>query len=418
MTQFAVELRDVVKRFPNPGGGEVIAVNQVTMQINNGEFFSLLGPSGCGKTTSLRMIAGFEWPTSGEVIIDGQAMGHTPPFLRPVNTVFQSYALFQHMTVEQNVAFGLEMEHASKSEINRRVGEALEMVQLGGLGKRSPRQLSGGQQQRVALARALALEPDVLLLDEPLGALDAKIRTELRRSLKAIQRQLGVAAILVTHDQEEAFDLADWIGVMSYGRLVEVGTPRDLYMHPQTEFVASFLGTANILLGQSEGERIRIGPHVFGLTKEATQFSTDGRVQVLFRPEDLALANSQEDLDCTPIGEGVVTNLGFNGPSERIRLELPSISGVRAIAPAVPFGGQNIMIEASRPPEQAAAFPLTVNDKAWVGIRRLHALSHPGLSFLVVTDGSLRSQSAINLGGYLAKMSHARMTLLGVGKYE
>jgi nucleotide-binding universal stress UspA family protein len=296
--------------------------------------------------------------------------------------------------------------------------ELLELVGLVGLGERMPKQLSGGQQQRVALARALALEPDVLLLDEPLGALDAKIRTELRRSLKAIQQQLGVATILVTHDQEEAFDLADRIGVMSYGRLIEVGTPRDLYMHPQTEFVASFLGTANILLGKNEKEHIQIGPHVFGLTREATKFNSDGRVQVLFRPEDVALACTKQELDCTPLGEGMVTSLGFNGPTERIRLEIPSIPGVRAIAPSVPFGSQNILIETTRPPEQAAAFPLSVNDKAWVGIRRLHALSHPGLNFLVVTDGSLRSQSALSLGGHLARMSHARMTLLGVGKDE
>jgi sulfate transport system ATP-binding protein len=205
---------------------------------------------------------------------------------------------------------------------------------------------------------------------------------------------------------------------MSYGRLIEVGTPRDLYMHPQTEFVASFLGTANILLGKHERERIQIGPHIFGLAKEATQFSTDGRVQVLFRPEDLALAGTKEELDCTPLGEGAVTSLGFNGPTERIRLELPTIPGVRAIAPVVPFGSQNIAIEVTRPPEQAAAFPLCVNDKAWVGIRRLHALSHPGLNFLVVTDGSLRSQSALSLGGYLARMSHARLTLLGIGEDE
>ena len=409
----SILLENVSKRYDQQA-----VVNNVSLEIKDGEFFVLLGSTGSGKTTVLNIIAGLVAADEGRVLLHGREVTILPTQKRKVGFVFQSYALFEYMTVAENIEFGLQIRKVSKKERQVKRHELLELVGLVGLSERMPRQLSGGQQQRVALARALALEPDVLLLDEPLGALDAKIRTELRRSLKAIQRQLGVAAILVTHDQEEAFDLADRIGVMSYGRLVEVGTPRDLYMHPQTEFVASFLGTANILLGQTEGERIRIGPHVFGLTKEATQFSTDGRVQVLFRPEDLALANSQEGLDCTPIGEGVVTNLGFNGPSERIRLELPSISGVRAIAPAVPFGGQNIMIEASRPPEQAAAFPLTVNDKAWVGIRRLHALSHPGLSFLVVTDGSLRSQSAINLGGYLAKMSHARMTLLGVGKYE
>jgi ABC-type sugar transport system ATPase subunit/nucleotide-binding universal stress UspA family protein len=322
------------------------------------------------------------------------------------------------MTVAENIEFGLQIRKVPQKERQIKRDELLDLVGLVGLSDRMPKQLSGGQQQRVALARALALEPDVLLLDEPLGALDAKIRTELRRSLKAIQKQLGVAAILVTHDQDEAFDLADRIGVMSYGRLVEVGTPRDLYLHPQTEFVASFLGTANILLGQTEEEQIQIGPHVFELTKEATRFSSDGRVQVVFRPEDIALASSKEDLDCPALGEGTVTTIGFNGPSERIRLELPAIPGVRAIAPAVPFGSQSITIDASRPPEQASAFPLSANDKAWVGIRRLHALSHPGLSFLVVTDGSLRSQSAISAGSYLAQMAHARMTLLGVGKDE
>jgi nucleotide-binding universal stress UspA family protein len=205
---------------------------------------------------------------------------------------------------------------------------------------------------------------------------------------------------------------------MSYGRLVEVGTPRELYLHPQTEFVASFLGTANILLGQTKGEQIQVGSHIFGFAKDATRLSTDGRVQVLFRPEDIALANCNEDLDCNTLGEGVVTSLGFNGPSERVRLELSPIPGVRAIAPVVPFGSQKILIEATRPPDQAAAHPLSVNDKTWVGIRRLHALLHPGLTFLVVTDGSLRSQSALSLGGYLARMSHARLTLLGVGKDE
>ena len=409
----SIVLEGVNKRY-----GQQTVVNNVSLEIKDGEFFVLLGSSGSGKTTVLNIIAGLVSADEGRVLLHGRDVTTLPTQKRNVGFVFQNYALFEYMNVGENIEFGLQIRKVPKKERQNKRDELLELVGLVGLADRMPRQLSGGQQQRVALARALALEPDVLLLDEPLGALDAKIRTDLRRSLKAIQRQLGVAAILVTHDQEEAFDLADRIGVMSYGRLVEIGTPRDLYMHPQTEFVASFLGTANILVGQTEGERIQIGPHVFGLTKEAARFSTDGRVQVLFRPEDLALANNKADLDCTPLGEGVVTSLGFNGPSERIRLELPSILGVRAIAPAVPFGSQNIVIEASRPPEQAAAFPLTVNDKAWVGIRRLHALSHPGLSYLVVTDGSLRSQSAISQGGYLARMSHARMTLLGVGKDE
>ncbi|MDQ2691939.1 MAG: ATP-binding cassette domain-containing protein [Chloroflexota bacterium] len=407
----SILLENVCKRY-----GEQTVVNNVSLEIKDGEFFVLLGSSGSGKTTVLNIIAGLADADEGRVLLNGRDVTDLPTQKRNVGFVFQNYALFEYMTIAENIEFGLQIRKMPKKERQHKRDELLELVGLVGLGERMPRQLSGGQQQRVALARALALEPDVLLLDEPLGALDAKIRNDLRRSLKAIQQQLGVAAILVTHDQEEAFDLADRIGVMSYGRLIEIGTPRDLYMQPQTEFVASFLGTANILLGKHEKECIQIGPHVFGVKKEATQFSTDGRVQVLFRPEDLALASNKAELDCTPLGEGIVTSLGFNGPTERIRLELPSIPGVRAIAPAVPFGSQSIALEATRPPEQAAAFPLSLNDKAWVGIRRLHALSHPGMNFLVVTDGSLRSQSAINLGGYLARMSHARMTLLGIGQ--
>ena len=407
----SIVLEGVTKRFE-----QHTVVNDVSLEIKDGEFFVLLGSSGSGKTTVLNIIAGLVSADAGNILLHGRDVSHLPPQKRNTGFVFQNYALFEYMTVAENIEFGLQIRKVAKRERQRKRDQLLELVGLVGLGERLPRQLSGGQQQRVALARALALEPDVLLLDEPLGALDAKIRVELRRSLKSIQRELGVAAILVTHDQEEAFDLADRIGVMSYGRLIEVGTPYDLYQRPQTEFVASFLGTANILLGQTKGEQIQIGPHVFGLTEEAAKFSMDGRVQVVFRPEDLALAADKASLGCTPLGEGKVTGLGFNGSTERIRLELPSMPGVRAIAPDVPFGNPNIIIDASRPPEQSAAFPLAVDQKAWVGIRRLHALSHPGLNFLVVTDGSLRSQSAVSLGGYLARMAHARMTLLGVGK--
>jgi spermidine/putrescine transport system ATP-binding protein len=249
-SEFAVEMRDVVKRFVTPEGNEIAAVDHVTMQIKNGEFFSMLGSSGCGKTTSLRMVAGFEWPTEGEVYIEGKAMGHTPPFQRKVNTVFQSYALFQHLTVYQNLAFGLEMEGAKEDEIKKRVGSALEMVQLTGMDRRKPKQLSGGQQQRVALARALVKTPDVLLLDEPLGALDLKLRKEMQLELKALQQQLGITFIYVTHDQEEALTMSDRIAVMSKGKVQQMGTPVEIYERPANKFVADFIGESNFLEGK------------------------------------------------------------------------------------------------------------------------------------------------------------------------
>ena len=247
--EFAVELRDVVKQFMTPEGYQLNAVDHVTMQIKNGEFFSMLGSSGCGKTTSLRMIAGFEWPTEGEVYIEGEPMGHTPPFQRKVNTVFQSYALFQHMTVYQNVAFGLEMEGADKNETAKRVKHALEMVQLTGMERRKPKQLSGGQQQRVAVARALVKVPDVLLLDEPLGALDLKLRKEMQLELKALQQQLGITFVYVTHDQEEAMTMSDRIAVMSRGKVQQMGSPVEIYERPANKFVADFIGESNFIEG-------------------------------------------------------------------------------------------------------------------------------------------------------------------------
>lgn len=248
--EFAVEMRDVVKKFITPEGNELNAVDHVTMQIKNGEFFSMLGSSGCGKTTSLRMIAGFEWPTEGEVYIEGKPMGHTPPYQRKVNTVFQSYALFQHLTVFQNIAFGLEMEGAKEDEIKKRVKRALEMVQLTGMERRRPKQLSGGQQQRVAVARALVKTPDVLLLDEPLGALDLKLRKEMQLELKALQQQLGITFIYVTHDQEEALTMSDRIAVMSKGRVQQLATPVEIYERPVNKFVADFIGESNFMEGK------------------------------------------------------------------------------------------------------------------------------------------------------------------------
>jgi spermidine/putrescine transport system ATP-binding protein len=241
----AIEMRDVVKQF-----GEVVAVDHVNMRIRDGEFFSMLGPSGCGKTTSLRMIAGFEYPTSGEICLNNQPIGNTPPFQRNVNTVFQSYALFPHMTVAENVAFGLQMKKVPKNDIARRVDEALDMVRLTGYDERKPRQLSGGQQQRVALARALVNHPDVLLLDEPLGALDLKLRKEMQLELKGLQERVGITFIYVTHDQEEALTMSDRIAVMSGGKVLQVGSPTEIYERPSCRFVADFIGESNFVLGQ------------------------------------------------------------------------------------------------------------------------------------------------------------------------
>src|SRR6476469_2954538 len=243
-----VTLVDLVKRF-----GDVAAVDGINLEMPSGEFFSMLGPSGCGKTTTLRMIAGFERPTSGRILLDGDDVAQTPPHRRNVNTVFQSYALFPHLNVADNVAFGLKYKKVTKAERSSMVNEALALVQLADYGKRKPGQLSGGQQQRVALARALVLRPRVLLLDEPLGALDARLRKDLQVELKALQANLGITFVFVTHDQEEALTMSDRVAVMNGGRVEQMGDPQEVYEAPDTLFVAEFLGVSNLLSGTATG---------------------------------------------------------------------------------------------------------------------------------------------------------------------
>jgi len=251
-----VRIDRLTKRF-----GEFVAVNQVSLEIPRGEIFCLLGGSGCGKTTLLRMLAGFEPPSSGALFIDGQNMADIPPYERPVNMMFQSYALFPHMTVAGNVAFGLEQEKLARTEINRRVAEILDIVKLGEYAKRKPHQLSGGQRQRVALARSLVKRPKLLLLDEPLGALDRKLREHTQFELISIQEKLGVTFVVVTHDQEEAMTLASRVGVMNHGEIIQVGTPRQIYEFPATRFVADFIGSVNLFEGQlteDEPDHVRV----------------------------------------------------------------------------------------------------------------------------------------------------------------
>ena len=243
-----IRLTDLTKHFR-----DVHAVDRVSMDIRSGEFFSMLGPSGCGKTTTLRMIGGFELPTAGRIELRGRDITMDPPDKRPVNMVFQNYALFPHLDVHENVAFGLRRKGVDRAETKRRVGEALDLVHLGGYGKRKPNQLSGGQQQRVALARALVNRPNVLLLDEPLGALDLKLRKALQVELKRVQVEVGITFVYVTHDQEEALTMSDRIAVMRGGRVEQLGTPEELYDRPTTPFVADFIGTTNLLRGVVEG---------------------------------------------------------------------------------------------------------------------------------------------------------------------
>ena len=281
-TTHDVRLEGVVKRFDH-----AVAVDGVSMEVPRGSFFAMLGPSGCGKTTTLRMIGGFEEPTEGRILLGDQDVVGLPPYKRDVNTVFQSYALFPHMSIEDNVAFGLERKRVPKDELKGRVAEMLELVGLSGFGKRKPKQLSGGQQQRVALGRALVNHPRVLLLDEPLGALDLKLRKQMQLELKRIQHEIGITFVHVTHDQEEAMTMADTIAVMNGGRIDQLGPPQELYERPATTFVAGFLGVSNLLRGAVEGaDVVRLDS---GELVRAQTAGHSGRVAAGVRPEKITL---------------------------------------------------------------------------------------------------------------------------------
>jgi spermidine/putrescine transport system ATP-binding protein len=312
----SVGLDGVTKRFD-----EVVAVDDIDLDVAQGEFFTLLGPSGCGKTTTLRIVAGFEDPTSGQVLIEGDDVAGLPAHRRPTNTVFQSYALFPHLTVEENVAFGLKRKKVGAEEVRRRVAEELERVGLAAEVKRRPAQLSGGQQQRVALARALVNLPKVLLLDEPLGALDLKLRKGLQVELKRIQREVGITFLYVTHDQEEALTMSDRIAVMNRGRLEQVADPEEVYEHPATTFVAGFIGVSNLMPATVESEgaiRLDSGPTVH--TAEVNGFRPGERCFAVVRPEKLRLAaDGGDDL---PSVEGTVQSSLYLGTSTQLIVEL------------------------------------------------------------------------------------------------
>jgi spermidine/putrescine transport system ATP-binding protein len=323
----AVEFQNVTKKF-----GEVTAVDQINLQIQDGEFFSLLGPSGCGKTTTLRMIGGFELPTSGQVFISDEVQGFKPPFQRPVNTVFQSYALFPHMNVFQNVAFGLQMKKVQKNEIKTRVEEMLDLVQLPGMGSRKPNQLSGGQQQRVALARALINHPQVLLLDEPLGALDLKLRKTMQLELKSIQERVGITFVYVTHDQEEALTMSDRIAVMNLGKILQIGSAQEIYEQPQSRFVADFIGETNYLQGkvlQLDEPFAKIALYEGGVVRVTAgpDIQEDEVVHVAVRPEKMTF-----QLDCQNCPDalrGTISELIYLGSDTIYIVKCPQGSEIK-----------------------------------------------------------------------------------------
>jgi putrescine transport system ATP-binding protein len=347
-----ITIDDVSKKF-----GDFIAVNDVSLKIYRGEIFCLLGGSGCGKTTLLRMLAGFETPTEGRVFIDGQDMAGVPPYKRPVNMMFQSYALFPHMTVEQNVAFGLKQEGTPKAEITQRVTEMLALVKLQSFEKRKPHQLSGGQRQRVALARSFIKRPKLLLLDEPLGALDKKLREHTQFELVNIQERLGVTFVVVTHDQEEAMTLATRIGVMNQGRIVQVGTPHEIYEFPSTRFTAEFIGNVNMFEGrvvEDEPDHVLIESAELGAriyVGHGISTAPDAVVWAAVRPEKMMLTREapQEKYNCA---QGTIREIAYMGDMSIYLVQLD--------------GGKTVRITQPNTHRQAES-PLTWDDRVWVG---------------------------------------------------
>jgi sulfate transport system ATP-binding protein len=400
----SIVLENLTKRF-----AKLVVVDRVSLEVEEGELFVLLGASGSGKSTILRLVAGLTAPDEGKVLLHGKDVTALPPQRRGIGFVFQNYSVFRHMTVAQNIEFALRIRKKPKIDRARRREELLDLVDLSGLGSRSAAELSGGQQQRVALARALAHEPAVLLLDEPFGALDVKIRAQLRRSLREIQDRLGVTTVLVTHDQEEAFELADRIGVVERGRLLEVGSTERLYRRPRSLFVATFLGVGTVLVGRAHEGKARFGPLALPIPPEAPH-EEEAPAQVLFRPEEVLLTVEPPPDGDPFLGKGAIVDQAFTGPLRRLRLKLPSLPGTRQIAPQVPFGEEGMLVDAVVPVgEELPPGELCVSLKSW------QILKQPAPRILVC-DGGTGSTAPLVAARSLMEKLHAAVTVLGVAE--
>ena len=373
----SITLDQITKRYQNTP-----VVNDVSLDVSDGEFFVLLGASGSGKSTLLRAIAGLTGVDHGRISLHGRDVTHVSPRKREVGFVFQNYALFKHMSVADNIEFAMRVRGVNKAERLQRRKSLLKLVALDGMDDRLPSQLSGGQQQRVAVARALAHKPEVLLMDEPFGALDAKIREELRRTIREVQQELKISTILVTHDQEEAFALADRIGVMNLGRLLEVGRPEELYARPATRFVATFLGAANLLLARQTAEGIRVGATpVTAQLDQRVELQRDHEVVAVLRPEEISLAAHRDALNTIYLGGGVVESVGFTGAFERLRVRMTE-SDKGAVC-AETEGEKLATLDVTRSQYEQRQLPLAVGQTVAVGVRRIHVLPTPLSSYTV-----------------------------------
>lgn len=391
-------------------------ITNVSLEVKDNELFVLLGGSGSGKSTLLRIIAGLIPADSGQINIDGRDVTHLAPQARNIGFVFQNYSVFRHMTVSENIEFGLMIRQIPPAERRKRSAELLDLVNLTGLGARYTNQLSGGQQQRVALARALSYNPGVLLLDEPFGALDVKIRAQLRKSLKEIQRQLKVTMVLVTHDQEEAFELADRIGVVDYGHLLEVGSSETLYHHPQKEFTATFIGGGNVLVGRKEGSQIKVGAINLPLPKNAPAHDEKVPVRVLFRPEMVVLQEAPfaSGQDVHVLGKGIVKELIFSGSLQRIFLEVTELQGLQPLVPQPVYGQLATQIIAVKPSTADSLTHFKSGQSLWIGLRDYHILESSGLKIMVYTDESPSGIAAAEYGLLLGSATGGSVTLLAV----
>jgi len=398
----SIRLEQLTKSF----GGQRV-VKSTSLEVRDGEVFVLLGASGSGKSTILRLIAGLSAPDSGRIQLHGRDVTDLPPQERGIGFVFQNYSIFRHMSVAENIEFPLKIRKVAGPERTRRREQLLDLVGLGGLGNRYAHQLSGGQQQRVALARALVHEPSVLLLDEPFGALDVKIRGQLRRNLKEIQRQLGVTAILVTHDQEEAFELADRVGLMERGELLEVGEPEALYARPLTFFGATFLGAGTVLVGRARDGAAQLGALSLPIPPEV-EHEEDARVRVLVRPEQVALSAEPPERGVRLLGRGTIVEQSFLGALRRLRVRLPAIPGTRQASPAV-YGEESLLVDAVLPAGEDLSGP-----EVWVSLKGWHILAPPRPRILACDLPDAGSPAPFALLQALEGPLDARISLLSV----